>query len=96
MEIYLSLLGSACIPVVLSVLFFLLKRKTKFERLPHWASQIIIGIFFGAAAIFGTEYGVDVGGATANARDAAPLCAGLLFGAPAGILRYKVMGIRKI
>ncbi|MDO4536636.1 MAG: SpoIIE family protein phosphatase [Coriobacteriales bacterium] len=48
--------------------------------------QLIIGVVFGLIAIFGTEFGINVDGATINVRDAAPLAAGLLFSGPAGIL----------
>lgn len=96
MEIYLKLFGCSAVPVVFSVLFYLLKRKSSFStKLPYYAQQIIIGVVFGAVAIFGTEYGVDIGGATANARDAAPLCAGLLFGAPAGIIAGVIGGVER-
>ena len=91
-EIYFNLTGCALISVVMSAVFYLLKRKTAFGKINYIAQQIIIGIFFGIVAILGTQYGVDVGGATANARDAAPLCAGLLFGGPSGIIAGVIGG----
>lgn len=94
-EIYLKLLSCACVPMLLTILFCFLKKKTRFVNLPYAAKQAIIGVLFGFAAIFGTEFGVDIGGATANARDAAPLCAGLLFGAPAGIIAGIIGGVER-
>lgn len=94
-SIYVRLMLSALIPAALSVIFYLLKRKTSFKSIPRAAQQIIIGVVFGAAAVFGTEFGVDLGGATANARDAAPLCAGLLFGGPAGIIAGVIGGVER-
>lgn len=94
-EIYIKLAGCATVSAALSALLYLIKRKTKFGDFPRLAQQVIIGILFGAVAIFGTEFGVDIGGATANARDAAPLCAGLLFGAPAGVIAGLIGGIER-
>ncbi len=86
MEIYLKLLGSAMIPFIMSIGFYLIQRTTSFSGLKYWIQQAIIGVVFGVAAIYGTAFGVDIGGATVNARDAAPLCAGLFFGGPSGII----------
>lgn len=76
----------ALIPVILSIIIYLLDKKTKFGKLKSPVKQAVIGVIFGGFAIFATEFGVDIGGAVANVRDAAPLCAGLIFGAPAGII----------
>ena len=86
MTLYLKILGISIVPVLLSVSFRLLEQHTPFQRLPYALRQTVIGILFGAAAIFGTEFGVNIGSAQVNARDAAPLCAGLLFGGPAGVI----------
>ncbi len=94
-SVFLKLAGNALIPVAVSLIFYVLKRRTRFANLPYAAQQIIIGIVFGLVAIAGTEFGVNVGGATANTRDAAPLCAGLLFGAPAGIISGVIGGIER-
>lgn len=94
--VYLRLFLCGLVAVAVSVLFYLLLRFTKFRNLKPMVIQIIIGVAFGAVAIFGTEVGVPVGGATANARDAAPLCAGLLFGGPAGIIAGAIGGIERV
>lgn len=46
-------------------------------------------------AVLGTEFGAYVDGALISARDAAPLCAGLIFGAPAGIFAGLIGGIER-
>ena len=95
MNMYLKLALVGLVPSTLASLFYGLEKHTGFGKWNYWAKQIIIGIFFGAAAVFGTEYGIDVGGAAVNARDAAPLCAGLIFGGPAGIIAGAIGGIER-
>ena len=77
---------------VLTVILYLAEKKTPFGKADRWLKQCIIGILFGALAIFSTEYGVDVGGAIMNVRDASPICAGFIFGAPAGIISGVIGG----
>lgn len=76
----------------LAVILYLTEKKTPFGKANRWLKQCMIGILFGALAAFSTEYGVDVGGAVMNVRDASPLCAGLIFGAPAGIISGVIGG----
>ena len=82
----LILVAESLLVVVLAIIFYFLLHKTKFKNLKWIHQQIIIGIVFGAASIFGTEMGVDNGIAIANVRDAGPLVAGLVFGGPAGVI----------
>ncbi len=95
MALYLKLFGAALVPVAISVIFCCLERGSKFGILSYWKKQIIIGIVFGLAAVFSTEFGVDIGIAVINARDASPLCAGLLFGGPAGIIAGIIGGVER-
>lgn len=88
----LKLLIPALCNAVLAVILYLTEKKTTFGKADRWLKQCIIGILFGALAVFSTEYGVDVGGAVMNVRDASPLCAGLIFGAPAGIISGVIGG----
>lgn len=81
-----KLLIPALCNALLSVVLYLLEKKTPFKKVNNRLKQCIIGILFGALAAFSTEYGVDIGGAIMNVRDASPLCAGLIFGAPSGII----------
>lgn len=94
-DIILKLSLCALIPITLSGVFHILKKRTSFNDIPRIRQEIIIGVVFGLAAIIGTEFGVEIGGATANARDAAPLCAGLIFGPYAGIVSGLIGGIER-
>ncbi len=96
LQTYLQLFACTLVPIGLTVSIFLLQRFTSFKKIPYKYQQIIIGVVFGLAAIFGTECGVDVGGAaTANVRDAAPLCAGLIFGGPSGLIAGLIGGVER-
>lgn len=92
---YWQLLLITIIPVIVTVVLYLIKIKTKFYNLPFWVRQIIIGIIFGALSVCATEFGVECRGATANVRDAAPLIAGLIFGGPAGIIAGTIGGVER-
>ena len=61
--------------------------------MPYMAKQAVIGILFGGVSAFASSYGVDWLGAVVNVRDAAPLSAGLIFGAPAGIISGFIGGL---
>lgn len=91
----LKLIIAVMCPAIISGVFTLLEKKTKFNNLPYAARQVIIGVAFGIFAVFSTEYGVDIGGAILNVRDSAPLCAGLLFGGPAGIIAGVIGGVER-
>ena len=78
------------VPILLNCLLvlcvYLADKHTAAKKLPYNAKQIIIGILFGCVSAFASSYGVEWLGAVVNVRDAAPLSAGLIFGAPAGII----------
>ncbi|MEE0839218.1 MAG: LytS/YhcK type 5TM receptor domain-containing protein, partial [Acutalibacteraceae bacterium] len=76
--------------LVLSV--YLVDKHSSAKKLPYIAKQIIIGILFGGVSAFASSYGVQWLGTTVNVRDAAPLSAGLIFGAPAGIISGLIGG----
>ena len=63
------------------------------KKLPHMVKQVIIGILFGGVSAFASSYGVSLLGTVVNVRDAAPLSAGLIFGAPAGIISGLIGGL---
>ena len=71
----------------------LIDRYTPFKKLPYIVRQIIIGVLFGGVSAFASSFGVEWLGAVVNVRDAAPLSAGLIFGAPAGIISGFVGGL---
>ena len=58
-----------------------------------YESVCIIGVLFGGVSAFASSYGVEWLGAIVNVRDAAPLSAGLIFGAPAGIISGVIGGL---
>ena len=71
---------------VAAVLFYLAEEKTPFGRLSRKTRQTAIGVVFGLLAILSSTniIGVDIGsGVIINVRDASPICAALIFGAPA-------------
>ena len=78
------------VPILLNCILvlcvYLADKYTSFKKLPYITRQIIIGLLFGGASSFASSYGVEWLGAVVNVRDAAPLSAGLIFGAPAGII----------
>ncbi len=85
------------VPILLNcalVLFVcLIDKYTYAKKLSYIAKQIIIGILFGGVSSFASSYGVEWLGAVVNVRDAAPLTAGLIFGAPTGIISGLIGGI---
>ena len=85
------------IPILLNCLLvltvYLVDKHTPAKKLPHMAKQVIIGILFGCVSAFASSYGVELLGTTVNVRDAAPLSAGLIFGAPAGIISGLIGGV---
>ncbi len=83
--LYIQLGLAALCPAIVSALFYWCNRATGFSKLSGKAKQGVYGFVFGLLAILSTEFGSQVDGALISARDAAPLCAGLVFGVPAGI-----------
>jgi serine phosphatase RsbU (regulator of sigma subunit)/anti-sigma regulatory factor (Ser/Thr protein kinase) len=81
-----KLIISILLPVFVSVVIYVLDKRTKFGNIRYIPKQIIIGTTFGIIAILATEYGVPVDGAVLNVRSASPLSAGLIFGWPAGLI----------
>ena len=85
------------IPVLLNCVLvfavYLADKYTPAKNLPHMAKQVIIGLLFGCISAFASSYGVQWLGTTVNVRDAAPLSAGLIFGAPAGIMSGFIGGL---
>ncbi len=86
MSVFLLIIASL-LPMVACIGFYLLEKKTPFGKLRYFVRQIIIGVVFGGITIMATEvFSTNIGTALINARDAAPLTAGLLLGGPAGII----------
>lgn len=95
MKTFLWLSLIALFPVFLSALIYLTERTKAASKMSYIARQLITGIMFGGLAILGTEFGIKIDGAIINARDASPICAGLLFGAPAGIIAGIIGGVER-
>ena len=93
---YLFLGIAALLPVALAAVIGLLERFVpQTERVPRWLRQAVIGILFGGLAVVGTEWGIPMNGAQVNARDAAVLIGGLMFGGPAGIIAGVIGGLER-
>ena len=78
---------------ILVLVVYLADKYTNLKKLPYMTKQIIIGVLFGCVSAFASSYGVEWLGAIVNVRDAAPLSAGLIFGAPAGIISGFIGGL---
>lgn len=77
----MPILISGLFTIAISVIVFYLENKTKIGKIKSFYKQTIYGLLFAVAAIFATELGsVNVTGALINARDAAIVIGGLLFG----------------
>ena len=85
------------IPILINcalvLVVYLADKYTPLKKLPYMAKQIIIGLLFGGVSAFASSFGVEWLGTIVNVRDAAPLSAGLIFGAPAGIISGVVGGL---
>lgn len=92
---YIKLGFAALLPVFASAFLYLLDKKTAFGKTNKKLKQVIFGIIFGLLAVVGTEWGIPLNGAQVNCRDAAVMTAGLLFGAPAGIIAGLIGGIER-
>ena len=81
------------INILLVIVIYLANKKTNFKNLSYIRKQIIIGVLFGGLSCFASSFGFDVFGTVANVRDAAPLSAGLIFGAPSGMIAGLIGGL---
>ena len=78
---------------ILVLMVYLLDKYSRFNKMKYMARQAVIGILFGGVSIFASGFGVEFMGTVVNVRDAAPMSAGLLFGAPAGIISGVIGGL---
>lgn len=93
---FLKMLGIALLVAFVSAVLYLVEKNTAFGQKKYPIRQLVYGAAFGMLAILSTEvFGVPVGGAVANVRDAAPICAGLLFGGPAGVIAGVIGGVER-
>ncbi len=94
-DIFIGLAWTAALPVVASIILYLLEKKTAFGKLNRWIKNTVIGVVFGCLAIVGTEFGVPIDGAVVNTRDASVLAAGLIFSPSSGILAGIIGGVER-
>lgn len=94
----MKLIISALLTAGLTILLHAMDKKGILDKIRNpWFRQLLTGILFGLAAIYATEMGsIQVGGAALNARDAAPLCAGLFFGGFSGIVAGVIGGVERL
>ena len=85
------------VPILLNcflvLMVYLADKHTAVKKIPNIVKQIVAGVLFGCVSSFASSYGVEWLGAVVNVRDAAPLSAGLIFGAPAGIISGFIGGL---
>ena len=85
------------VPILLNCILvlavYLADKYTVAKKMTYIKKQVIIGILFGCVSAFASGYGVNWLGTVVNVRDAAPLTAGLVFGAPAGIISGFIGGL---
>ena len=85
------------IPILINCILvlgvYLADKYTPAKKLSYISKQVLIGLLFGGVSAFASSYGVEWLGAVVNVRDAAPLSAGLIFGAPAGIISGVIGGL---
>ena len=89
---YVKFISAALLNVVLVICVYLLDKKTRFGKFKRIYKELIIGVLFGASAIYASCFGVKIWGATMNVRDASPISAGLIFGPIAGIVSGVIGG----
>ena len=94
-NIAFSLFKISLWPFISTIVLHGLFKTERFRKMHYWTKQILAGIVFGIMAIYATERGVLYEGAIINVRDASPICAGLFFGAPAGIIAGLIGGIER-
>ena len=93
----LKLLLISLIPICVTIAIILLNKFTKLNNVRGWKWHILIGLIFGGISILGTVLGVTTeSGAVINIRDSAPICAGLIFGGPAGIIAGFIIEFRPL
>ena len=90
---YIKLLGTIILPTVFAVSIYILNKKKVFDKLNKYVKQALIGIVFGIIACVLATYGSESSGELIRLSDSAILCAGLIFGGPAGIISGLICGI---
>ncbi len=95
LDSYIKLGLAGLLPTIATVALYLLDEHTAFGKSKTVYKQLAFGVVFGVLAIMGTDFGVPINNAQMNCRDASVLCAGLFFGAPAGIIAGIIGGVER-
>lgn len=91
-ELILRWMATMLLPVALSALFYLLDRKSAFGRCKEILKQLVYGLVFGLIGSQCALFSVPLGDAILATQSAFILCAGLLLGAPAGVISGLICG----
>ncbi len=94
--VWILLVFACLLPAALSWLLDRLRLCSAFRSLSDTARQLIYGGSFGVLAICLSLLGAEGNGAQMEVQNAAPICAGLLFGTPAGIYAGLIGGIFRL
>ena len=89
----MRLIIAALCPVLASAVLYLLHKRTVFGGAAEWKKQILYGFVFGALAVSASKLTIAADGNVMSIGDIAPLCAGLIFGSPAGVLAGVIGGV---
>lgn len=89
----LQLCAAGALPIAFTFVFYLLEKKNAWiQHLDNWSRQILVGICYGLLACLASQFGIPYEDQyILNARAAAPITAGLIYGVPAGVIA-SVMG----
>ncbi|ONI38016.1 hypothetical protein AN639_05925 [Candidatus Epulonipiscium fishelsonii] len=91
MEI-LKLIITLVVPIIVSIILY---KFVPFKNFKPMYEQIIIGLIFGIMVMLDNFFSVYIQGILINVSTSIVLCAGLIFGAPAGIIAGIIGGVHR-
>ena len=89
----MKLILPVCSSAIVVSLLYLIDKYTPVKKIPYKLQQLIIGLLFGGLNIILCEHGIAYEDIIVNVSDTATLSAGLVFGAPAGIITGIIGGL---
>ncbi len=84
--LFFRMLESAALVIFFMAFLYFLDKRISCGRCHQVYRQIFLGVVFSGLTVLVLQMGVPVQGAADNIQDVIPLCTGLVFGMPAGIL----------
>lgn len=93
--LWIQILGTAAAMGGFAVLCYWAERRGQLRE-KGWKWQLMVGMLFGAMAIGAMAFSAEAADTVDNVQDIAPLLAGLLFGAPAGVLAGVVGAVGRV